>query len=276
MPPLPSYLDALYDAVCFKASHNSYCGPGSPVLPLPECFDAKYDLGCRGFELDLHEITGPNGRDWEVYHEDRPATPLKLDAYLGHLAGWDGHDPVFIVLDLKSVKKPYGEFAVALDKTIRNRLDGRLFSPGDLMVGDLDLVQSLRDLACPGWKPIGAMMGKFIFCLSGVGMTARDSYADHRPRARACFVDCDLPEDRTLTQARVQKGRSIIINVKANQTCWGRAWLRNNPGFLLRVFDLTSGSWGRAKGRANILATNAVKSLSVGAEAFAEQEAKSC
>jgi hypothetical protein len=48
----------------------------------------------------------------------------------------------------------------------------------------------------------------------------------------------DLPEDVTATQATLAMGNRIVINVPAGQRFWRMNGLRNNPGFLLRVYGL--------------------------------------
>jgi hypothetical protein len=71
--PVPAYLDWLYDAVCFKASHNSYQGSNDkPQNSLGWNFKEMYNAGCRGFELDLYQCDthgAAAGCEWSVSHE---------------------------------------------------------------------------------------------------------------------------------------------------------------------------------------------------------------
>lgn len=281
MPAVPAYLDWLYDAVCFKASHNSYQGPDEkPQNPATWDVAAQYAAGCRGFELDLYQcvpLDGGHGCEWSVSHEGevlgRHCWPLAkyLERLRGLSATLPDHDPLFVVLDLKSVREPFTRFAVDLDAYLTNVMAGRVFTPGDLLNGSgPDLVRAVRDTS-HGWPPLAALLGKFVFCLSGTGRLSRAAYAAHQPAERVCFTDMDLPEDVTRTQETLAAGHQVVINVRADQLRWGKAWLRSNPGFLLRVYGLGPGDWKQAIGQGpNILATDHVRRLSVGAQPFAK------
>ncbi|MEO8201612.1 MAG: Ca2+-dependent phosphoinositide-specific phospholipase C [Gemmatimonadota bacterium] len=279
MPTMPAYLDWLYDAVCFKASHNSYQGSNEkPQDPSKWDFGARYDTGCRGFELDLYQcdpMPGGGGCEWSVSHEGESLGNRcwPLGDYLRHMRRWSelhpGHDPLFVVLDLKSVRGPYAEFAHDLDAYLGQIMGDRLFTPGHLLrSGDPDLVRAVRNPEF-GWGPLAAMLETFVFCLSGTGKASRAAYAAFRPHDRLCFTDMDLPEDVTLTQETQAQGHQVVINVPAGQMYWGKNWLKHNPGFLLRVYDLSSSTWKMAVSHGpNILATDDVELLSVGADAF--------
>lgn len=280
MPPAPAYLDWLYDAVCFKASHNSYqAASGRPQDPARWNFAAMYADGCRGFELDLYQCDpapGGGGCEWSVSHEGEILGDhcWALGDYLRRMRDWSvatiNHDPVFVVLDLKSVREPYTQFAEDFDSYLGNAMGDRLVTPGHLRAaGDPDLVRAVRNPA-HGWPPVAAMLGKFIFCLSGTGKRSRGAYASHHPGERLCFTDMDLPEDVTFTQETLEEGHQVVVNVPVGGLYWGKNWLENNPGFLLRVYGLTPGSWKWAKGKGpNILATDHIRQLSVGAQPFA-------
>jgi hypothetical protein len=280
MTPPPAYLDWLYDAVCFKASHNSYHGKeGNPQNPAKWDFDAQYQAGCRGFELDLYQCdpeSSDTGCEWSVSHEGLKLGKgcWPLSGYLSYLQKWSGkqsgHDPVFVVLDLKSVRQPYSSFADDLDPYINKILGGQVFGPRELLnSGAPDLVRAVRDSAI-GWPPIAALMNRFIFCLSGTRSLARAAYAGYHPAQRLCFTDLDLPEDLSMVGQTLTQGHQVVINCRASdQMEWGRKWLRNNPGFLLRVYGLGTANWRKAVGKGpNVLATDYVTKLSVGAEPF--------
>jgi len=277
--PAPAYIDWLYDAVCFKASHNSYLGPnGKPQDPAKWTFKPKFDAGCRGFELDLYQCKpdgGGMGCEWSVSHEGevlgKGCWPLK--PYLEYLRKWSQadplHDPIFVSLDLKSVRQPYQQFAEDLDAYLDGSLKGQLFTPGNLLAGGApDLVRAVRD-PLHGWPPIASLLGKIIFCLSGTGTASRAAYAAHHPAERLCFADLDRPEDVTLTQETLATGHQVVINVPHDQMFWGKNWLKYNPGFLLRVYGLGPGDWSKAVGKGpNVLATDYVTKLKVGAQPF--------
>ncbi len=278
--PAPDYIDWLYDAVCFKASHNSYLGlNGKPQDPATWNFQARYDIGCRGFELDVYQCdpaTAGTDCEWSVSHEGEGLGQgcWPFNGYLDRLRKWSGvnpgHDPVFITLDLKSVRQPYEKFAEELDDYIASTMQQLLWSPAALLAGGApDLVRAVQD-ARHGWPSIADLLGKFIFCLSGSGMPSRAAYASHRPHERLCFADMDRPEDVAMTQETLKSGNQVIINVRSDQRYWGTVWQKHNPGFLLRVYGLGVGDWPKVAGKGpNILATDAITKLTVGPRPFA-------
>lgn len=171
------------------ATHNSYKKLGSPIAKLlisigdrAEARALKYENnpltdqlnhGVRSFELDLRCRKG----DFEVIHAplaDNSSTVPNFDLALEEVLLWSehnpGHIPILILLELKGdwmfldpALSDFGERELAaLDRLIRETLDRKLLTPGDITAPGETLNMAVRE---KGWPLLSETLGKIIVIL---------------------------------------------------------------------------------------------------------------
>lgn len=191
-----------YQNLTFKASHNSYDRNETLTEQITWHSDDPSNCGCRGIELDIWRESSDfvpyesiNSDYFKVAHVTPVFGAPKLSDYLAELKEWHndnpGHDPIFVVLDIKSSHGGFSDFNVALD-TYLGEYFGRdlIFKPNELFYSeDKDLCENV---IANGWPSVEdeSMRGKFIFCLSG-NKEWKQEYADTDLKKALCFSDKD-------------------------------------------------------------------------------------
>ena len=218
----------------WAVSHNSYDHAGG--------FDPEpvYQAGYRGLELDM--VQQPGCAEWCVKHGgsfDAAMTPLR--EHLATLRAWseqrraaDSHQPMFLHLDCKDPDVAAG-FPDQLDDYLRAALAGQpLFTPGDLMQGDAELMKAAMKR---GWPALGLLEGRLILVLTGE-RAAGERYTRRDPAERLCFADRSgsfgFP---------TSKGQRIIANGDAahvkDESTFGE-WCAAKRGVLWRLYLATT------------------------------------
>jgi hypothetical protein len=251
----------------FKASHNSYDRAGN--LPEQLEFDASSPAlgGCRGLELDLVRHSdasgGANSSYFQINHlagNTGPHLATYLRQLRDHHTQVPDHDPVFVTLDIKSTVGKFDVFPDEIDTYLRAHFDPALiYGPEHFFRSAGDMVQNA---AAHGWPVLGALRGKFIFCLSG-NKRWKGYYADKNPAQRLCFADVDVPDDQAAEEPP-QTGNRIIANLNlhsVNQPKWTQSVPRfRAANWLVRGYVLNgSALWQNAlTAGTNVLATDEV------------------
>jgi hypothetical protein len=250
--------DTPFNYLAFKCSHNSYDQGVDLETQLSFDPDNPAIDGCRGLELDLVQVD--QGREWEVRHSpgwrpslgdprraDDPTRPFS--AWLGDLRRWcdarPGHDPVVVVLDLKTVDWRIQTFASDFDRYLRNAdfNEDNLFNPADLVLLNWK------------WPPLKEMRGHCVFVLSGAE-DIKSKYA--RSANPLCFADRYI--GRGVTKCPdFKKDPRVFVNIDCN----GRYettldWCCRSTAMFVRVYYVNDPrSWKEVrKAGANMLATD--------------------
>jgi hypothetical protein len=252
------YENTPFNYLAFKASHNSYDQGVDLETQLGfDPADPSRD-GCRGLELDLVQVD--NGNEWEVRHVAGWRPPLGdprrgndltrlLSGWLQELRRWcdarPGHDPVVVVLDLKTVDFRITTFPADFDRYLRAAGfdDDNLFTPADLVLLNW----------C--WPTLGEMRGHCVFVLSGAeGIKSEYAKSDNP----LCFADRSI--GRGITKCPdFKKDPRVFVNIDCN----GRFettldWCRRSTAMFVRVYYVNDErSWRQVrKAGANMLATD--------------------
>jgi hypothetical protein len=266
-PPLP---DLTYDQAAFKASHNSYWK--KPISQhLDWHVDRPHRRGCAGLELDL--VQSQSGWFWAVSHMggyDAAKRKDPLRAYLKDIQEWSDrvgadHPPITVMLDIKQLFLDVESFPEQFDRYISEFLDrGKLFTPGELIGDQPDLVRAVRD---HGWPSLAELRGRFIFVLSG-DETSKLFYSTWYPSERLCFADRGVSRGdvQEIDPLWLRRGTRVFLNFSCNLAKEvGEARLgafldtvAAVPGFVFREYvlnDRKDWDFARAHG-VNVLATD--------------------
>jgi hypothetical protein len=247
-----------FNYLAFKASHNSYDQGVDLATQLSFNPAAPENDGCRGLELDLVQVD--KGMDWEVRHspgwrpslhdDRRKDDPTRsLAAWLGDLRDWcdarPDHDPVVVVLDIKSVDFRIQTFPADFDGYLRAAgfHDDNLFTPADLVLMNWS------------WPTLAEMRGYCVLVLSGAE-GIKSTYA--KSRNPLCFADRYIGRN-TSKAPDFKKDPRVFINIDCN----GRFetaldWCCRHPAMFVRVYYVNDQrSWREVgKAGANMLATD--------------------
>jgi len=255
---MSQYEHTPFNYLAFKASHNSYDQGVDLEIQLSfDPADPSRD-GCRGLELDLVQVG--QGSDWEVRHSAGWRPPLgdprrvndktrRLSEWLGDLRRWcdarPGHDPVVVVLDIKSVDFRIQTFPDDFDAALRAAgfNEDNLFNPSDLVLMNWS------------WPTLGEMRGHCVFVISGAEGIKSNYAKSHNP---LCFADRYIGRGVT-TAPNFKKDPRVFVNIDCN----GRFetvldWSRRHPAMFVRVYYVNDErSWREVrKAGANMLATD--------------------
>lgn len=256
---MPSrYENTPFNYLAFKASHNSYDQGADLETQLSfDPADPSRD-GCRGLELDLVQVG--KGADWEVRHSPGWRPPLgdprrqedptrSLAEWLADLRRWaaarPGHDPVVVILDLKTVDFRIASLPADFDAYLRAAgfSEDNLFTPAHLVLMDWH------------WPTLGEMRDHFVLVLSGAG-EIKSNYA--RSQNPLCFADRYIGRNTTKCPDFTKDTR-VFVNIDAN----GRFettlnWCCRSPAMFVRVYYVNAERDWRAvrKAGANMLATD--------------------
>jgi len=248
----PEVMDALAQSDRDVAQSLNYSH-----LPLPR----QLDLGMRQLELDvyydpeggryatplgLRMARTPSSYDSEVmkrpgfkvFHvqdiDFRSHCPLFRQCLL-RVVGWSDqhrdHLPLVITINAKDdvIERPgfarplpFGDAAWRdLDRTIKETLGDRLFSPDDLRGKH----RTLREAVLDGWPSLTRLRGKIMFVLDDSDAKIQGYIDDHPSlRGRAMFVDA--PEDTAEASFR-------IVNDPKRRLAYIQALVRR--GFIVRT-----------------------------------------
>jgi len=196
---MSTYGELTYDSVVFKASHNSYDRDEKIEYQLDYCPDGKkYNCGCRSIELDIwrHSSSEMNPHYFSVDHNSGDSGK-NLCEYFSKLLKWhDGnknHDPILVLLDIKSEDGNYSCFPKEIDSYLIKYFGMNMyFNP--IMLIKNDEKSLVRSVIKYGWPKIKEIQNKFIFCLSGNSIW-KQYYANTNLEHGILFSDYDIPDD---------------------------------------------------------------------------------
>ncbi len=190
-----------YHECRFKASHNSYQRNEDLHQQLSWSSGQPWQGGCRGLELDIWRHSdaskGTSLGYFTVAHSSPGSVPLA--GYLGHLlsyhANHPGHDPVLVMLDIKSSRGSATAFAGEIDGYLGEWFDQKLvYRPADLRARSRQ-PQLIDVVRRAGWPRVDELKGRFIFLLSGTE-SWKKRYAESASPGSLCFADFDVADDQ--------------------------------------------------------------------------------
>ena len=187
-----------YNEVSFKGSHNSYERRETIAEQLSSSGPA-YDNRCLSLEFDIWRNTSSFTDHTNIasnffvvahiFHPGKYGTTLRH--YLQQVKAWStanpNHEPIMVILDVKSKNGGYQNFHSQIDSYIRRYYgDNGIFFPNQTFV---DRARSLRHNVRynNGWPTMHQLRGKVLFVLSG-NQNWGGEYAKKDPKYRHCFV----------------------------------------------------------------------------------------
>ena len=217
-----------FNEVSFLATHNSYQSPATDVskklfsglsgltFGVYDGVNAQFwsetptdqlNCGIRSFEIDIETIE----RDGEVSFTCMHSPYFEMSTYFGDLAlgmkeiaMWSdnnpNHLPVTIIIEPKPLFLPMEnmsffniDYAVELDKVLRESLGEKLFTPAD-MLRDYSSFGEMR--AADDWCKVNDMRGKILVLLHEGSVTEKYIDLDPSIKSQAMFPmlrekDCD-------------------------------------------------------------------------------------
>ena len=278
-----SFETLCYDQLVFKASHNSYQRDEDLLNQLQWNPDKKYNCGCRSVELDIVRHSDSSGGASESYFQvnhEQGATGPNLASYLGQLLSFHEqkimHDPIMVMLDIKSKEGSAEAFPNEIDTYLRTWFNADLIcTPGRVMWGASgDLVAKIQE---NGWPLLADLKGQFLFCLSG-NEEWKSLYADCNTDERLCFADFDVPVIPFMPVVPEVSGNRAIatLHLYSDQYSWWApivAGLRAQRVIVRGWVINSEGLWDKAQGAGvNALATDKISNhewAHVGSEPFA-------
>ena len=234
------YRTLRYDCAVFKEIHNTYSGTTHRWERTLERLASDEGAPPRGVELDLHQSV-KNPYEWCVTHlgDYNNSDDDCLRRFFDDLKLWaesnPDHDPIHVLLDLKSTRGNGALLAKDLDPYILQSLKReQLFTPADLCARGKG---SVRDVAITyGWPFVSDLIGRFIFTLSGDDEKKKLQYARTSPLDRLCFADQGY---FTTPKAPPKDTDQIVVNCEYfDGPTVGKAlmWVVDRPGLLTRGY----------------------------------------
>jgi len=266
-----------YQNARFKASHNSY--QRNEDFHQQLTFDASqpFQAGCRGLECDIwrhsDSTKGTSVGYFMIGHES--SGPHAFADYLGYLLSWHekdlNHDPILVMIDIKSTAGDYTVFPSEIDAYL-----GEWFNK-DLIFKPSDLSRTLGEIVHQelNWPTIEDLSGKFMFFFTG-NDTWKLFYANHLTPNSLCFSSFNLDQDDPLTGNQPPLNCPMInISLASNDF---KKWsilvqkLRQR-GFIIRGYTLNDATtWNDAlTAPVNMVTTDEVEHKTwamVGSEPF--------
>jgi hypothetical protein len=250
------YRTLRYDCATFKEIHNTYDGKTHKGAPrwerTLERMASNDGVPPRGVELDLYQ-SAKRPYEWCVTHVGpyQDAADDCMRRYFDDLRHWaesnPEHDPIHVLLDLKSCRGDGVRLASDLDAYVMQSLNrSQLYTPGDLCERGEGNVRQVA--TTHGWPTLPELFGRFIVTLSGDNEKKKLQYAGESPSERLCFVD----QAFFTTPVRPPKANNqIVVNCEYfDGDIVGRAleWVVHRPGLLTRGYYVNSpDQWSSAR-----------------------------
>ena len=256
------YEEIRYNQVRQKSSHNSYDKDEG-------LYDQFLYWRIRSMEIDIHN--GKTGRqsltgNWYVYHIDiiEPGTTVDklsnaMTVFQGLQLAVPDHEVATVFIDLKDDFDSTHTIE-DLDQMLLFLGRDRVFTPGDLSPSSNDL----QGAVAGGWPRLEDLRGKFIFVLTGGGVSSStdklNDYVSNGATAnqRAAFIAPEISTTADITA----KNYVVFFNLQMSQASSLGPQVFSQ-GFVSRVFSANSqGDWSTAvSGQVHLIATDKVNSI---------------
>ncbi len=158
----------------------------------------QLEKGVRNLEIDIETVDKEGGVSFVVTHDpilDNVSSAYNFKAALEEIALWSennpGHIPVYLLLEPKDKVPPVNnlqnislEYALILDRTIRETLGEKLLTPSEVM-GEYATFKEMRENN--GWPELKKCAGKIIVLLHPCTVTKDYIAWDTSLRSQAVF-----------------------------------------------------------------------------------------
>ena len=163
-----------------------------------DTFTEQLEQGIRNLEIDIETVDDEGDVSFIVTHKaiiDNVSSAYNLAKGLEEIAMWSdnnpGHLPVYLLIEPKddvpsinNMKNFSLEYALELDKVLRQVLGDRLFTPQQVM-GDYESFEEMRK--ADGWPTLKESAGKIIVLLHTCDVTQKYIDTDTSIKTQAMF-----------------------------------------------------------------------------------------
>ncbi|MBQ7044306.1 MAG: hypothetical protein IJN78_06830 [Clostridia bacterium] len=163
-----------------------------------DTFTEQLEQGIRNLEIDIETVDDEGDVSFIVTHKaiiDNVSSAYNLAKGLEEIAMWSdnnpGHLPVYLLIEPKddvpsinNMKNFSLEYALELDKVLRQVLGDRLFTPQQVM-GDYESFEAMRK--ADGWPTLKESAGKIIVLLHTCDVTQEYIDTDTSIKTQAMF-----------------------------------------------------------------------------------------